>query len=178
MEAVRMWAGCSGTIAECHLQPQGVLGRSTFKAKSDYAVRRLSARGIGALVAAIEARRSTGRGSGLVLLDSSGGAVNRVRKEATAFVHRDALFSLQYLAYWEAGDPAADVAANLRWLRTFRAALRSYVSGFAYQNYIDPELSDWKHAYYGSNLRRLVAVKRRYDPNNVFRFRQSVSPRL
>jgi hypothetical protein len=168
MDATRMWAGCSDV--ECRS------ARSTFAAKSDYAKRPFSRAGIQTLLRRIEAHAANpALGRGNVLLDSYGGAINRVPKAATAFVHRDALFSLQYLASWDAGQAAAP---NLAWLRGFHGAMRPHVSGFAYQNYIDPELTTWKHAYYGSNLRRLVAVKRKYDRANVFRFRQSIPTRL
>ena len=163
-----MWAGCSD-LGMCHAR-----GRATFAAKSQYAKRRFTARGIDALVGAVEQRASAGTpGRGSVLLDSYGGAIRRVPRTATAFAHRDALFSLQWLAYW---DAPTQRNANLAWLRRAHAAVRPHVSNGAYLNYIDPELRDWRRAYYGANLPRLRRVKRKYDPRNVFRFSQSVPP--
>jgi FAD/FMN-containing dehydrogenase len=148
-------------------------GRSTFGAKSRIGNAPLSSAGIDALLNQVEAKRSAGSGSGIVLLDSWGGAINRIPKARTAFVHRNALFSMQYLAYWSSGAAAAP---NLAWLRRAHAALKPYVSPFGYQNYIDPELSSWQHAYYGTNLPRLQQIKRKYDPQHIWHFRQSIRP--
>jgi FAD/FMN-containing dehydrogenase len=166
LAAVEYWAGC-GPVSECHLEPFGGLQRATFAAKSDYVRRPFSLGALRTIVRAIERAPA----SGLLLMDSYGGALNRVPKGATAFVHRDSLCSLQYLAYW--GSPG-QTAANLAWLRSFHAAMRPYVSGESYVNYIDPDLGGNLRPYYGQNLPRLVSIKRRHDPANLFRFRQSI----
>ena len=61
-------------------------------------------------------------------------------------MHRDSLFSCQYVAYWRPNDAPLVPAANLRRIRAFYAAMRPYVTGLAYQNYIDPDLQNWANA--------------------------------
>ena len=107
-------------------------------------------------------------------LNSWGGAIARVPSSATAFVHRDARFFAIFGTAWSQHDSAAKVAANRAWLEHTYALMGPYASGYAYQNLMDPQLADWPHAYYGSNLPRLEAVKRRYDPEDVFRFAQGI----
>jgi len=164
----RRWAGCLDlSAAACHTRgtrPGGTLPRAQFAAGSDYVARPLSHAGRAAAIAAIE--RRTG-GTAALLLDSYGGAINRVAPDATAFVHRDALYSIQYLAY-------GPTHAGAAWVRSARAGLAPHVSGEAYQNYIDPDLADWPRAYYGTNLARLRDTKARLDPDRLFDFPQAV----
>jgi hypothetical protein len=166
------WANCSD-VSRCHIGvPSAEIGRSDFLAKSDYVAAPFPAAGIQAMIQKIEQRQNDpALGGGSILMDAYGGAINRVPKEATAFVHRDQLFSIQYVA-------ASSSAADADWLRGFRAAMTPYVSGQAYQNYIDPELEHPNIAYYATNLARLRTTKARYDQKNVFRFPRSVLPAL
>ncbi len=172
LDLMERWAGClTLEFEECHLPPGGSLMRTRFAAKSDYVAKRLPAAGIATLRSWLEKRQ--GHGGGAAILDSYGGAINRVSPGATAFVHRRELFSIQY--YAGIANAAGDAAA-LAWLRGFRSAMQPYASGHAYQNYIDADLVDWERAYYGSNYPGLRRVKSKYDPDNVFRFRQSIRP--
>lgn len=178
LEAMLVEAGCYGeSVAACHLPgqtPQGLLGRDTSQARSDYAGSPFPRPAIDLLVRAIGQRQSSGMAGGGIGIDAWGGAIGRIAADATAFVHRDALFSLQYTASWKPTDSASLVATNRSWLSNTWQAMRPYVNGQAYQNYIDPDLTDWQRAYYGLNLPRLQQVKSAYDPANLFQFAQSI----
>lgn len=179
LDAMMLEADCSGkTVSECHLPSQntnGQLQRVAYSAKSNYFTDPLPRSGIDAMISAVVQRQSSSALSyGGIGLDAFGGALNRVLTDATAFVHRNALFSAQYIANWNTSDPDWLIAENRSWLTRTLQAMRQYNSGAAYQNYIDPDLPDWQHAYYGSNLPRLQHIKATYDPDNLFHFRQSI----
>jgi FAD/FMN-containing dehydrogenase len=52
--------------------------------------------------------------------------------------------------------------------------MRPFTSDQSYQNFIDGAERDYLRAYYGANLERLVEIKRKYDPSNLFRIPQSI----
>jgi FAD/FMN-containing dehydrogenase len=144
--------------------------------RSDFVRNPLPAAAIATLLSGVE-RWPGGAGAqeGGVQLEALGDcAVNRVAADATAFVHRDSLFHIVYLNFWGPADRAAVAAANVAWVRDLYAAMRPFVSGYAYLNYIDSGLADWRHAYYGANYPRLQRVKTRYDPGGVLRFAQGI----
>ena len=107
----------------------------------------------------------------------SEGPSGRIPRTATAYVHRDARFSLELLGLWTSPSAAVETA-NLAWIRRARLALSPYTSGEALQNYADRGLATWKRAYYAENLERLVATKHAVDPANRFRHAQSIPTTL
>jgi len=102
------------------------------------------------------------------------GAANRVGKDDTAYFYRDA----KYVHVIAAMYPNPDhTAKNVAWVRDYWSALHPYSSGGAYVNFLMEEGEDRVRATYGGNYERLAALKRKYDPNNLFRLNQNVRPK-
>ncbi|WP_432138573.1 FAD-binding oxidoreductase [Streptomyces sp. bgisy154] len=88
--------------------------------------------------------------------------------------YRDAPWAVHPFSTWE--DPADDERC-LRWVRDVRAGVRPWSTGAVYLNFIGDEGADRVVAGIGAeNTRRLAEVKRRYDPDNVFRFNHNIKP--
>ena len=105
---------------------------------------------------------------------SMGGAIGRVAAEATAFPHRDAGWLINIPASWRSPD---DTEREIGWVRDTFAALRPVCSGGAYVNFMDHDEQASDQVAYGGTLRRLQQVKAAYDPQNVFRLNQNITPR-
>ncbi len=168
-----MLASCNGlSVSQCHLPGEtsnGAVQRATFVASSDFFDAALPPAGIQAMLATVQSVQSAG-GELIVIMDLMGGAIARVAPDATAFVHRSAVFSAQYYIEGPVSGVTADEVTEARAVvSAARAAMTTWSSGEAYQNYLDPNISDWQTAYYGANYARLVQVKAAYDPNQVFK---------
>ncbi|HWP50205.1 MAG TPA: FAD-binding oxidoreductase [Clostridia bacterium] len=111
-----------------------------------------------------------GSTSGTVSLYGLGGAVAKKSPRETAFFYRRALNIIALSTDWE--DPDAEWANRL-WFAPRYELLESLTCG-AYINFPSLENSTYMQAYYGENRKRLVRVKARIDPKNVFRFPQSI----
>jgi hypothetical protein len=102
------------------------------------------------------------------------GAVHEVGPNDTAFSYRDARYSTVIAAMYP--DPA-DTAANRAWVRDYWSALRPHSAGGPYVNFaMGDEGDDRVAAIYRGNHQRLRAVKREYDPVNLFRQNQNITP--
>jgi FAD/FMN-containing dehydrogenase len=102
-----------------------------------------------------------------------GGAAARVDDGETAYAHRSRRLLVNVAALYEA---PGETAAHAAWADAAAVALRSGVDG-AYVNFLGDEGdARVRAAYPGATWERLVEVKRRYDPQNLFHLNQNVSP--
>jgi hypothetical protein len=111
-----------------------------------------------------------------LLLEHFHGAATRVAPTATAFPHRAVGYN--FLAVGEWMDPSA-TAANVAWARGAYAAMAPHFASGRYVNYLNAEEvvdESAVSAAFGPNGKRLLEVKRKYDPDNVFHLNQNIKP--
>ena len=110
----------------------------------------------------------------VVLFQPLGGAYARVDEDAIALSHRDARWGFHALSLWP--DPA-DTESNRAWTTAFADAMAPYGNGAAHPNYVSDDQGDKVRRFYGEHTyARLVAIKDRWDPRNVFRGNQNIRP--
>jgi hypothetical protein len=103
-----------------------------------------------------------------------GGAIGRVAEDATAFAGRDARFDLSADSSWEDAD---DDEPNRRWVRRVMDVLEPDLTLGRYANAYADAGPDHTRLFYGdAKTRRLAALKREWDPSNVFRLNHNVAP--
>ncbi|HKF23520.1 MAG TPA: FAD-binding oxidoreductase [Candidatus Angelobacter sp.] len=101
------------------------------------------------------------------------GVANRMSAGATAYGGRSARFVMNVHGRW---DDAAQDEQCIAWSRAFFKAAAPYASAGAYVNFMTEEESDRVAAAYGPNYARLIEIKKRYDPENVFHVNQNIKP--
>jgi hypothetical protein len=111
---------------------------------------------------------------GSIMFEPIYGAAARVPPEATAFAGREAAYNATFIAVWE---DAADDEQRISSARGFTSLLAPWATGGGYINYASESVGDGLQTEYGAErYARLRDVKRRYDPDNRFRFNHNISP--
>lgn len=170
---VALGSCATDTVGQCSLvgySPTGIILRYAEVLSSDYFSQPIPDPGVAQLMASANALTASG-GVGSYIFDHMGGALGRVASDATAFPHRDALFSVEY-----AVSNVNGFAWNPAWPNAMRGAMSGWSTGGAYVNYLDPLLTNWQSAYYGDNYARLQQIKKVYDPNRVLTMAQGIVP--
>ncbi|HEX3784191.1 MAG TPA: FAD-binding protein [Pseudonocardiaceae bacterium] len=166
------------TVQECHRtgsNPEALLPRNSYMLQRGRLLNSpLDSTAINELLTAFEASPNTGQ-LRLMSWGALGGQVNRVPRTATAYVHRTAQHYFTFAAGLFSFTPTPDQQTALdSWTdQGFAVAVR-YGDGEDQVNFMDSRLTDWRSAYYAENYGRLLRVKRHYDPQHFFRFRQGI----
>lgn len=107
-----------------------------------------------------------------IFIAQVGGATNRIKQDATAYPHRNIEFIMNVHTRWEEKNKDNECVA---WARDFYQTSLPFATGGAYVNFISAGDDNLKNAY-GENIKRLSAIKAKYDPNNVLRSNLNVTP--
>jgi FAD/FMN-containing dehydrogenase len=108
-----------------------------------------------------------------VIIGHVGGAAGRVAVDSTAFPQRDAHFFMNVHGRWR--DPMMDLKC-IDWARNLFEAAKPHSAGTAYVNFMPADETDRVEMAYAGNFRGLSEIKRRYDPQNLFRMNQNIKP--
>jgi FAD/FMN-containing dehydrogenase len=111
--------------------------------------------------------------AGIVSFVHHGGVISRVKRDATAFWHRSPNHSIMLASAWEGAE---GTETNRDWVRAGWAKVESMTEGFYVNELAHDDTDKRVRANYGDNYRRLVALKKQYDPTNVFRMNANVKP--
>jgi FAD/FMN-containing dehydrogenase len=110
----------------------------------------------------------------MVLFFHMHGAATRADPNGTAFGLRDDQWDYDVISQWN--DPV-EAPDHIQWTRNFWNAVEPFATGEVYVNHLDAEEGTTRiRAAYGRNYDRLVALKNRYDPTNLFRLNQNIKP--
>ena len=109
-----------------------------------------------------------------LVIEDFHGAVTRVPATATAYPHREPGFNLFLISQWS--DPAR-TDTGIAWARETFDALSPYMADRSYTNYLSADDYDRLRAAFGPNHKRLVELKRRYDPDNLLRLNHNIDPK-
>jgi len=106
-------------------------------------------------------------------LESVHGAISRRGPDETAFAHRQHPFNFLVLSSW---TEASAAERNIKWTRECWDAMRPFMVPGAYVNYLEEEADPHARAAYGANYDRLVTLKNKFDPSNLFRVNHNIRP--
>jgi len=108
-----------------------------------------------------------------IFIGTIGGQTTKAAPESMAYSSRDAKYVMNVHGRW---DTAAEDERGVAWAREFFAKSQPFASGGAYINFLTQEEGDRVAFAYGGTYQRLVELKKKYDPTNLFRMNQNIKP--
>ena len=108
-----------------------------------------------------------------IFFASLGCLTKQPASDATAYAHRDAEFVMNVHGRWAS---AAEDEHCIKWCREYFQASAPFASAGAYVNFLTADEGDRVRSAYGPNYDRLASIKRKYDPDNLFRVNMNIRP--